>query len=158
MLKIENRSCSKQYFDVEKYIKKLLMIVPKGDLIGIERIVLIDEFKIKKRDCIVSAGQYFLLGNGKGEIVIAVRTFFESMPKIVRYLPGVKKFLFVGILFHEIGHHNRYNFTHGINKSRNEDFAEWYSDRMMKKKFWLLKIILNPFRAIIKFINRKING
>jgi len=139
------------WFNFDKMILKLLDIVPKEHLIGIEKIVIVDEIKLKKGR--KAAGAYKRKnGRDSAMVELSVKSIYKGMPRILFLLPFVAKFSLADVLFHEIGHHYHHKFKHGIGNSRAEKFAEDYRRSMLKKAFWGWAIILRPISPVIKYL------
>ena len=56
--------------------------------------------------------------------------------------------MLAAVLFHEIGHHYQY-FTHGVSKKTEQNFANNYKKRMLKKAFFWWRLIMLPFAPLI---------
>lgn len=154
-LKIDNQLQSGIHgFNIEKIVAKLLRVVPKEDLVGLERIVIVDQ--ITKEETL---GIYKYKHNFKPtSIEISFKSIYKGMPKFLFFLPFIPKFLLADVLYHEIGHHYERNFFHGIGKKEREKFADNYGKKMSKKAFWGWLILLYPLSPLIKYLNRRSKG
>ncbi len=147
---------------LERLIKRLLLKVPEKDLVGIGTIVLVDRVYTSSRDNKmnkVRGGIYIpKKGGGLAKIMIAVGDIYKGMPRLLFYLPFIPDILIAGVLYHEIGHHCQFS-THGIKRDYEEDFAEKYKEKLLKKAFLLWGILLIPFYPLVKlalyFYSRK---
>lgn len=140
---------------LKRRVVKLLRVVPKEHLLGLEKIVLAESILLKKSKDL--GGLY----NKKKDrepcsIELSVNSLFRGMPKILHLLPFVSTFVLATALYHEIGHHYHTKFTHGISKREREDFANRYSKEMMKKRFRWWLFFLSPFSPIIKYFRDKV--
>ncbi|MCK4830405.1 hypothetical protein KA005_82570 [bacterium] len=151
--KLENKIFG---FITKKRIKKLILVIPKEHLIGLEKIIIVDQIEDKEKREV--GGIYRQKYNNKpSSIELGINSIYKRMPRILFFFPFVATFSLSDVLYHEIGHHYHANFTHGIKKKRQEDFVEDYSKRMMKKKFrWWLRFI-SPLSPLIRYLNKKIN-
>lgn len=157
-VKIENH-CQKKIFmfDVEKKISQLIGVIPKDHIIGLEKIIIVDEIKNKKAKD--AAGIYKKKhGMESASIEISVEAVYRKMPKILFYLPFIAKFTLADVLYHEIGHHYHYKYKHGVNKNRKESFAENYRKEMLKKAFRMWLIFLRPISPLIKYLSKAVNN
>ena len=157
-VRIENH-CQKKIFlfNIEKKVRKLIDVIPKDHIIGLEKIIIVDE--IKNNRVKNSAGIY----NKKHElksasIEISAEAVYRKMPKILFYLPFIAKFTLADILYHEIGHHYHYMYKHGINKNRKESFAENYRKEMLRKAFRVWLIFFRPISPLIKYLSKTVNN
>ena len=153
-IKIDNQLQNKIFwFNIEKNIRKLLGVIPKEHLIGLERITIVDEIKDRKAKRL--AGVYEKKnGVRSATIELSVKSIYKGMPKIFFFLPFVAKFTLADVLFHEIGHHYHHNYKHGIGKARKEKFAENYRKEMLKKAFWLWVLIFRPISPLVRYLAR----
>ena len=67
-------------------------------------------------------------------IVLYLEPMKREAPAWLRRLAITWKVLIAQTLFHEIGHHYQ-RFSHGIAKTRQEDHAELYGDRLSRQAF-----------------------
>ena len=153
--RIENRLEHKiLLFDIEKQIGKLLKVIPKEHLLGLDCIVIVDEIRGKfgKRP----AGTYRRKqGREPAYIEISARHTFGDLPKVLFMIPLIPKLLLAGTLFHEIGHHYQYTFKSRIGKKGWEPFAEKYRKQMFPKLFPVWLFFLRPFNPLIQFMNKR---
>jgi hypothetical protein len=153
-IKIENRWKKRViFFNVDNKIRQILSVVPKEHLIGIEKIIVVDEIKTKKGKTEAAATYNRKDGRELASIEISIDAVYHGMPKTFFMLPFIAKFSLASALYHEIGHHYHYSYKHGINKQNKEAFAEKYSSEMLKKAFWGWLIILRPFSPIIRYLS-----
>jgi hypothetical protein len=157
-VRIENHSQKKIFlFNLEKKINRLIDIIPKDHIIGLEKIVIVDEIKNKK---VRNAAGIYKKKHGlePAYIEISVEAVYKKMPKILFYLPFIAKFTLADVLYHEIGHHYHYKYKHGVNKRRKESFAENYRKDMLKKAFWIWLIFLKPISPLIRYLSKTVNN
>lgn len=156
-LKIENRFHKRIHcFNVEKNIKKLLQIVPAEHLIGLERIIIVDEIQVTKKRRF--AGSYREKQRHEpSTIELSVNSIYRGMPKIFFYLPFISRFTLADILYHEIGHHYHHKFKHGVNKKTKENFADNYSKEMLNKAFWFWKLIFLPITPLVRYLSKNVS-
>jgi predicted HD phosphohydrolase len=62
--------------------------------------------------------------------------------------------MLAAVLYHEIGHHYQY-FTHGVTKKTEQNFADKYKKRMLKKTFFWWRLIMLPFAPLIYLLKRR---
>jgi hypothetical protein len=100
-----------------------------------------------------SAALYWQKNNSTPAFIeIAIFMVFHNKPMLLMFLPFVGKFLIASALYHEIGHHHHYSLTHGVRKKKIEIFAEQYKKKMLKKAFWVWRIILLPFAPFARYM------
>ena len=110
------------WLNFDKMILKLLDIVPKEHLIGIEKIVIVDEIKLKKGR--KAAGAYKRKnGRDSAMVELSVKSIYKGMPRILFLLPFVAKFSLADVLFHEIGHHYHHKFKHRNQKQLSREIC-----------------------------------
>jgi hypothetical protein len=155
-LKIENRLKNKIYFfNIERNIKRLIKFIPQNDLIGLEKIIIVDTLHGKESRN--AAAVYKKKNNYEpASIEISFTSVFKGMPSILFLIPFVAKFTLASVLYHEIGHHYHHTFKHGINKKRKEDFSNNYKKEMLKKAFWWWGILLRPLTPLVKHFVKKV--
>jgi len=143
-------------FNVSKRLKKLIHVIPKKHLFGLEKIIIVDQIKEKKKRGV--GGIYRRKSKEHPcSIELALGTIYKGMPKILFLLPFVSDFILANVLYHEIGHHFQKAFSHGIGKNKQEYFAEIYRKEMVKKRFrWWIPFFI-PFSSVIRFLNKKVN-
>jgi hypothetical protein len=138
--------------NIEKLIQKLLIEVPKEHLIGLDAITLVDHLTYKGNK--KSSGLYWpRKGHEQAKIELAVNTIYSSMPRFVFFLPFVAKFMLAAVLYHEIGHHYQY-FTHGVTRKAEQNFADKYKKRMLKKTFFWWRLVMLPLSPLVNLLNR----
>jgi hypothetical protein len=137
--------------DIEKLLGSYLKQIPVGHLVGLERIVVVDEIAHIKNT--KARGLYHKKDHHEpATIEIALDSVYKGMPKIIYYIPFIPKFLLANTLYHEIGHHYQTRLTHGIRKTEQEAFAETYTKKMLKTTFWWWLILLFPFKPLIIYL------
>lgn len=145
--------------NIEKLISKLLIKVPQEHLVGLDSIILVDQLAYKKNQ--KASGLYWpRKGHEPARIELAVDTIYSGVPRFVFFLPFVPKFMLAAVLYHEIGHHCQY-FTHGVTKKTEQNFADKYKKRMLKKTFFWWGLIMLPFAPLIyllKGVTQKRSG
>ena len=142
-------------FITEKRVKKLLRIVPKEHILGLDKIVILNEIVDKKKNPI--GGAYRQKANNQPcSVELAMNVIYKGMPGLVLYLPFAATFLLADVLYHEIGHHYYKIYCHGIKKSKQEDFVGEYSKEMLKKKFRFWLYFFLPLTSLIKYLHRHI--
>ena len=151
-VKIENFGSKRIFwFNINKKISKLLNIIPKEHLIGLEKIIVVYEIKYKKKQ--KAAGSYSAQNGWDPAVIeLSIKSIYRGMPRILFLFPFVAKFSLANVLFHEIGHHYHHKFKHGINRSKKETFAEEYRKAMLKRAFWGWGIILRPISPLIRWL------
>lgn len=157
-IKIENYVTKRIFwFNIDKTISNLLDIIPNEHLIGLEKIIVVDEIKYKKKKN--AAGSYSAKNGWDSAIIeLSIKSIYKGMPRILFLLPFVAKFSLANVLFHEIGHHYHHKFKHRICKGKKEAFAEDYRKSMLKRAFWGWKIILRPISPLIRWLAKIVNG
>lgn len=155
---IENNVSKRMFwFNIDKAINNLLNVIPKEHLVGLEKIIVVDDIKLKKKK--KAAGSYRAkIGWDPAVIELSIKSIYKGMPKILFLFPFVAKFSIASVLFHEIGHHHHHKFKHGIGRSKKETFAEDYSKTMLKKAFWGWKIILRPISPLIRWLAKVVSA
>ena len=155
-VKIENRLSKKvPLFNIERRIKDLIKVVPQGHLIGLRKIIIVDTLLDKQAKNALAIYRK-KNNNDLASIEISFNSLFQGMPKVLFWVPFVAKFTLAAALYHEIGHHYHYSFKHGINKKKKENFADNYEKEMLKKAFWLWRVLLFPIAPIVKYLSKKI--
>jgi hypothetical protein len=156
-LQIENRlQETTSRFNVGRKIRSLLRVVPNEHLVGLDKIIIVDEIKDKKRKRI--GGLYHPRHDKQPcTIEIGFNSIYGGMPKVFFFLPLAAKFTLADTLYHEIGHHYHHKFVHGITKKRREDFADDYSKKMLKKAFFWWLIFLWPLTPLIRYMAKVVN-
>ncbi len=151
-LKIENRLQKNILgFNIERNARKLIDVIPKQDLIGLERIIIVEEIKGKRKS--KYAGVYKQRqGYQPSTIELSKNAIFKGMPKIFFLLPFIAKFTLAGVLYHEIGHHYHHKYKHGVAKQKEEAFAEGYNKKMLKKAFWGWRFFLRPLAPFARYL------
>ena len=154
-VKIENRLDDfVLFFNIEKKIMNLVKAVPQSHLIGLEKIIIVKSFHVKKlKDvaAIYNRRSDYIPAN----IEISFESVFLGMHRIFLLFPFVVKFTLASVLYHKIGHHYHHSFQHGVKKKKSEVFADNYKKEMLKKVFWWWAIILRPVAPIIKYIVKR---
>jgi hypothetical protein len=114
-------------------VRRLLTFVPPEHLAGIAMITVSGDKPIEDDDDVL--GQYFERWERDPAVIVV---YLEPMKREaagwIRRLPQAWEVLIAQTLFHEIGHHYQ-RFSHGIAKTRQEDHAELYGDRLARKAF-----------------------
>ena len=156
-LKIENYYQKNFFlFNVESKIRELLDFIPNEHLVGLEKILVVDEIRNNKAKN--AAGIYNQKhGSEPATIEISVDSVYRKMPKLFFFLPFIAKFLLADVLYHEIGHHYHHNYKHGVKKNRREIFAENYRKEMMKKAFRWWIFFLRPISPLIRYLAKVVN-
>lgn len=156
-LSAENKSKDKVIgFIIKRKVNKLIRAIPKEHLIGLEKIIILDEIPNNKRRDI--GGLYRQKQkNQPCSIELSVSVIFKGMPRIFFFFPFIPDFSLADVLYHEIGHHCHKRLTHGIKKEREESFAEKYRSEMVKKRFKWWAPFFIPFSPLIRFLNKKVN-
>lgn len=142
-------------FNIEKLIKRLLGYIPPEHLIGLNKIVILDDVTHGPLNKKGAMGIYrHKEVQQPATIEIAVSVIYRGMPRVLFYMPFVAKFMLANTLYHEIGHHYQ-QFTHGVKKQAWEDFADNYRKEMIRKAFkgWLF--LFKPFTPLIRLLSRK---
>jgi hypothetical protein len=142
-------------FDVGGYIRKLLRHVPPEHLLGLEEILIVDEVAHRQLRRTGASGLYHPRQDANpARIELGLSTVYHDMPRILLFVPFIKKFLLANALYHEIGHHYEH-ITHQQPKERKEDFASKYSTRMLTRAFYWWFLIFVPLRPVIKAMLRR---
>ncbi len=141
------KNISKKWYrkKVEKTVLDMLKTVPFEHRIGIDTIYIVDNLRFGPGRNRV-AGLYKKLKKGKSEIYISVDNYVENIPSFLLLIPIIRKMIVAKVLFHEIGHHYKENFSNMIKEKNNENYAESYSKSLMQKRFWIIKLVLSPFK------------
>lgn len=153
----ENRSKNRIIgFVIKRKINKLIRVIPKEHLIGLDKIIILDGIPNNRRRDI--GGLYKQRQkNQPCSIELSVSVIFKGMPKILFFFPFIPDFSLADVLYHEIGHHCHKRLTHGIRKERQEAFAEKYRSEMVKKRFRWWAPFFIPFSPLIRLLNKKVN-
>lgn len=156
-IKIENLSEKRIIGGIlKRKVNKLIRTIPKDHLMGIDKIVIVDEIHDKKKRGL--GGVYRKKEHGEAcSIELSINAIFKGMPKIFFFVPFISVFSLADVLYHEIGHHYHNKFSHGINKKKEEILVEKYSLEMSKKKFKWWSYFLTPFTPLVKYLNKKVN-
>lgn len=154
-IRIENHCETRLPFDVDATIHKLITVVPREHLVGLDIIILVDQVTHKRGKN--AAGIYQQKhGHEPATIQIGLKTIYRGLPRIFPFLPFVNKFLLARTLYHEIGHHYQ-RLVHGVKKKDAEQFAENYSLQMQRKAFYWWRVFLYPLAPIIRWLDRSVN-
>jgi hypothetical protein len=139
------------FFNIDRIIRKSLKYCKPEHLIGLEKIVIVKEFKGHQKNAL---GYYNQKHNRKNaSIYLAFYKIYEGAPRWVFYFPILFFTSMRLVLYHEIGHHCHYTLKHGVAKPKREEFAEQYKRRTMKDSVPIaLNILLRTARAIIVFV------
>ena len=136
---------------IQRKINKLLRIIPQEHMVGLEKIILVDEITDKREADI--GGIYTKNNiNHLGIIKLSMNVIFKGMPKILFFFPFIPDFSLADVLYHEIGHHYQKSLTHGIKKKSQEPFAEKYKKDMLKKSFWGWRFFLKPLAPFVRYL------
>ena len=139
-------------FNIQKAVTKLLRIVPKEHLMGIDKIVIAGQ--MKKREV---SGTYRKGGGSEATVIeISFKSVYKKMPKFLFRFPFIPKFMLADALYHEIGHHFERNLSHGIKKREREKYADDYGKKMLKKAFFGWLILLYPLKPLVNYLNKKV--
>jgi hypothetical protein len=155
-IKIENHYIDRiSYFSVEKEIRRLISVTPKEHLVGLDKIVIVDELRDKR---VRDGAAMYMKKNGiePSFIEISLNSIYREVPTCLLYLPIFAKMLLAFVLYHEIGHHYYYNFSHGKKGEKKETFADNYSKQMIKKAFKIWLILLRPFSGLFRYLSKRV--
>lgn len=152
-MQIEKRYDAQIPVDIEKMVRNLISKVPKEHLVGLGKIVILDNVT-HKRDRYSGAIYWPKTARDPAEIEIAVSVIFRGMPRVVYYFPFISKFMLADALYHEIGHHRQY-FTHGVSKKEQEICADNYKRQILNKVFWGWLFLLLPLVLLIRWLNNR---
>jgi len=137
-------------------VRRLLTFVAPEHLAGIAMITISGDKPIEDDDDVL--GQYFERWERDPAVIVV---YLEPMKKEaaawIRRLPMAWEILIAQTLFHEIGHHYQ-RFSHGIAKTRQEDHAELYGDRLARKAFPKAYRFIDRWRSIAGHWNRMMIG
>ncbi len=152
-MKIENLCRNKRaYLNPENKIVRLLKFIPSEHLVGLDRIVILDQTTSADRKKRPVRGQYVpKRGREPAYIEIAVENVIKGMPSVFVCLPFVTNFMLANVLYHEIGHHYAKS-THGITQQKQEQFANKYKVKSLVKAFKFWGMLLLPFKPIIRLL------
>jgi hypothetical protein len=133
-------------------VKRLLTFVPKEHQVGIAMITVSGDRPIEDDDDVL--GQYFeRWERDPAVIVIYLEPMRREAPAWLRRFAITWKVLIAQTLFHEIGHHYQ-RFSHGIAKTRQEDHAELYGERLARTAFPFAHWWIDRYRRVAGRINR----
>ena len=131
IVKIEIMDEVKLKFPFIKFISHMVSLIPFNDIIGLNKIIIQNDFQIKSfKDNNLLQAYYFRKNNvNKGYIKIALNNIINhSIPNYAFELYSeIGGLLLSEIVFHEIGHHVHFNKRHGFTKDRYEIFANKYA-------------------------------
>ena len=116
-------------FPFEKYVKRILSVMPPNDLVGISEIRFVDSFSHPKSDK-ESLASYFQGENGKNAYIeLHLGNIVKShTPDYLLDLHFEIAALYLSeIIAHEIGHHAHTFRRHGVRKKKHEKFADDYA-------------------------------
>jgi len=154
-VQIERRYRIKIPIRVENVIKKLISQIPPEHLVGLGKIIVLDEVTHKRNHH--SGGIYWQKdGTQPARIEIGINSVYGRMPRIVFFCPFVAKFMLANVLYHEIGHHYQ-SFTHGITQNKQEEFAEKYRMQMLRKAFFWWGLLFKPLSPLVHWLSRITN-
>jgi len=139
-------------FFVLKRVKALLKFVPPQDLIGINKIELINKFENKTYTN--SGGIYSPGKNNDAKIILAIGTIYNGMPTFLHLIPFIPSFLLAMVLYHEIGHHYKNKLMHSTGIKGSEYHAEQYSDKILREKYKFFLLAIKPIYPFIMWLRK----
>lgn len=142
-------------FDFEKWIRRIVSIVPPNDITGISAIKLVDKFSDKR--CQREAFACYLPGYRGRSCFIELNKTNIISKKVPLYLledyPEIASLYLSHFVYHEIGHHAHYYKRHGVNKVEMENFATLYDVAGYYNYY-----ISRKYRILISFFLASINS
>ncbi len=156
---IKNNYVGKLPINIEKRLRKLLKGVPNDYLVGLKMIIVLNTIAHRNNK---NANGLYIPGS-KTEpprIEIALDTLFDNFPKYFMLMPFFVNYFIAEVLYHEVGHHYHIEKCR-LKKKKWEEFAESIADELLKKNFFVWKILLCPlflFIPILKIIRKKMKG
>jgi hypothetical protein len=155
-VKIIDESSGSLPMDLSKAIRKLLRHLPNEHLIGLGSVTFMDDFDHKNDENLAdAAGLYYRSYNmNPAYIELSISGIYGDAPYKMCLVPFVRKFWLAETLFHEIGHHYRH-LTHGISKKENENFADQYQKKFIKRVVYPWRYVLKPLVWAYKFTKKR---
>jgi hypothetical protein len=152
-IRIEAEIKNKIYkYYIHRMTRNLLKVIPKSHTIGLNKILITDEFNSKNKKNI---GLYWRKSKWRASsIEISYLAVYEEKP-LRMFIPCFGKGALALVLYHEIGHHYHHRLRHGINKEKREDFADKYEKHFTQRAFRKWRWILVPIAGVIDFISGK---
>ena len=140
-------------YNFSNAIQELLKYVPKEDLIGLSKIVIIDEPLDSKwaKQYPWAAGAYFeKFQNRNAYIELYFKKIYSTLPNWFFRFPFLPQHSISYVLFHEIGHHAQ-KMKHGLGKNVIEKDAgtyakKYYSDYV--RRYNKFRFIWQPLSSI----------
>ncbi|MDZ4805376.1 MAG: hypothetical protein SGI90_10995 [Candidatus Eisenbacteria bacterium] len=133
-------------------VRQLIAFVPPEHLVGIAMITVSGDRPIEDDDDVL--GQYFeRWERDPAVIVVYLEPMKREAGRWLRRFPLTWKVLIAQTLFHEIGHHYQ-RFSHGIAKTRQEDHAELYGERLARRAFPAAYWWIDRYRPMTAHLNR----
>ncbi len=118
-------------FPFEKFIIRMIDIVPKEDIIGLDKIIIKKEALKKYQKQNDTALSFYVHDKEKNtnQIEVFINNILnKTIPEYAfKFYPEIGGLLLSEIIYHEIGHHVHFYKRHGIKKKKYEKFAEKYS-------------------------------
>jgi hypothetical protein len=129
-MRIERRLATiRVRFPFETYIRSILAVLPPRDLIGIREVRVVEVFS--QNDSSGPALGCYCPGKNTrdGVIEIHLANVLKDVTheRTFRFHPEIAAYKISWILFHEVGHHARRAWRHGLKKPQSEPFAERYA-------------------------------
>ena len=141
MLKIKiSDACRKELnkfnFDVEKPLSEIIKYIPRLDLIGLDFIYVTDKPEHSKKHLSNALGIYFQKQNNSPAYVEIYLSRIFGHINSAEHMKLIMPILNIGLahtVFHEVGHHFHTTKSHGIKKSKREQFADHYANNLLSK-------------------------
>ena len=130
-LLIDVRSDVKIRFPFEKYIDSMVCLVPHGDIVGLEKIVIENEAHTVSDQITTNTEAFYLRDRNfnRGQVILVLGNIVGTSIPLYAFesYPEIGGLLLSEIVFHEIGHHVHFSKRHGVKKQKYEKFAETYA-------------------------------
>ncbi len=152
-MRIENCITDDNAPSIERHVQWLIRKVPEAELVGLERIILLDRVLDKR----VKSAWGLYRAKTKGQpaaIELAAGEIFRGAPRWVFTFSVIPRILLGYALYHEIGHHHQYTAHHNVGKKEGEALAEKYRRQYMRSTFWGWYIVLLSSRWLIGILRK----
>jgi hypothetical protein len=121
-------------FNIEESLNKIIVFIPKEDLVDLGHIIVTDKPHQSKKHLDKALGAYSQKHeNIAAYIEIYITRLFAHLKSAesLRLMIPLQNIGLAETLFHEVGHHVEKIRSHGINKKTREKFAEKYASRLL---------------------------
>jgi hypothetical protein len=122
-------------YDIIAAIRRILEHVPRGDLVGLQKIIINGTPSGREVSKNSMAAYFPLAGRQMAFIEIYMQNLFRHVAGSHSFaeMVSIQEFGLAMALFHEIGHHVRWSRAHGVKKKDSEEFAKAHAQVLINK-------------------------